>query len=203
MCNGKRRSRSEENTNEYIERTPFCTLRLIVPVKNFLQKNTVCTMKTNYITFTANKITAYIPRNIYKIRSQKLVWVRNIMEPPSTGWAWISVIYRLMQSGKNLYEHIYRPLLWFMPAPQDKKLPSYVLYKNIPETKFYLNDTQVVHNCLLECTAVSNNCRPKFQRCVLPPSTGTIILHGSTSQKTILNIILAAVRTWNLRYTGW
>jgi hypothetical protein len=26
----------------------------------------------------------------------------------------------------------------------------------------------------------------------------TIILHGSTSQKTILNIILAAVRTWNL-----
>jgi hypothetical protein len=28
----------------------------------------------------------------------------------------------------------------------------------------------------------------------------TIILHGSTSQKTILNIILAAVRTWNLTY---
>jgi hypothetical protein len=26
----------------------------------------------------------------------------------------------------------------------------------------------------------------------------TIILHGSTSQKTILNLILAAVRTWNL-----
>jgi hypothetical protein len=26
----------------------------------------------------------------------------------------------------------------------------------------------------------------------------TIILHGSTSQKTILNFILAAVRTWNL-----
>jgi hypothetical protein len=26
----------------------------------------------------------------------------------------------------------------------------------------------------------------------------TIILHGSTSQKTILNITLAAVRTWNL-----
>jgi hypothetical protein len=26
----------------------------------------------------------------------------------------------------------------------------------------------------------------------------TIILHGSTSQKTTLNIILAAVRTWNL-----
>jgi hypothetical protein len=28
----------------------------------------------------------------------------------------------------------------------------------------------------------------------------TIILHGSTSQKTILNIILAAVRTWNLTW---
>jgi hypothetical protein len=28
----------------------------------------------------------------------------------------------------------------------------------------------------------------------------TIILHGSTSQKTILNIILAAVRTWKLIY---
>jgi hypothetical protein len=27
-----------------------------------------------------------------------------------------------------------------------------------------------------------------------------IIIHGSTSQKTILNIILAAVRTWNLTY---
>jgi hypothetical protein len=27
----------------------------------------------------------------------------------------------------------------------------------------------------------------------------TIILHGSTTQKTSLNIILAAVRTWNLR----
>jgi hypothetical protein len=29
----------------------------------------------------------------------------------------------------------------------------------------------------------------------------TVILHGSTSQKTILNIILAAMRTWNL--TEW
>jgi hypothetical protein len=28
----------------------------------------------------------------------------------------------------------------------------------------------------------------------------TIILHGITSQKTILNIILAAVRTWNLTW---
>jgi hypothetical protein len=28
----------------------------------------------------------------------------------------------------------------------------------------------------------------------------TIILHGSTSQKTILNFILAAVRTWNLTW---
>jgi hypothetical protein len=27
-------------------------------------------------------------------------------------------------------------------------------------------------------------------------------LHGSTSQKTILNIILAAVRTWNLTYAS-
>jgi hypothetical protein len=44
---------------------------------------------------------------------------------------------------------------------------------------------------------------------VLPPSSGimeavplkcrsTIILHGSTSQTTILDFILAAVRTWNL-----
>jgi hypothetical protein len=40
-----------------------------------------------------------------------------------------------------------------------------------------------IQNCLLGCTAVS-----------------TIILHGSISQKTILNIILAAVRTWNLTY---
>jgi hypothetical protein len=30
----------------------------------------------------------------------------------------------------------------------------------------------------------------------------TIILHGSTSQKTILNFILAAVRTWNLTSYG-
>jgi hypothetical protein len=49
---------------------------------------------------------------------------------------------------------------------------------------------------------VRNNCRPTFQRYVLPPSSGklrsTIILHGSTSQKTILNFIFAAVRTWNL-----
>jgi hypothetical protein len=28
----------------------------------------------------------------------------------------------------------------------------------------------------------------------------TIILHGSTSQKTNLNFILAAVRTWNIKY---
>jgi hypothetical protein len=47
------------------------------------------------------------------------------------------------------------------------------------------------------------DCRPTFQRCVLPPSSGmkrrsTIILHGSITQKTTLNIILAAVRTWNL-----
>jgi hypothetical protein len=31
----------------------------------------------------------------------------------------------------------------------------------------------------------------------------TIILHGSTSQKTILNFILAAVRTWNLTRFLW
>jgi hypothetical protein len=31
------------------------------------------------------------------------------------------------------------------------------------------------------------------------PCKMIIILHGSTSQKTILNIILAAVRTWNLK----
>jgi hypothetical protein len=30
----------------------------------------------------------------------------------------------------------------------------------------------------------------------------TIILHGSTSQKTIPNFILAAVRTWNLTYNS-
>jgi hypothetical protein len=54
-------------------------------------------------------------------------------------------------------------------------------------------------------------CRPMFQRCVLGPwwwrqyatlkRRSTIILHGSTTQKTTLNIILAAVRTWNL--TNW
>jgi hypothetical protein len=51
-----------------------------------------------------------------------------------------------------------------------------------------------------------------FQRYVLPPSSppwlwrqhvplkrrSTIILHGSTSQKTNLNFILSAMRTWNL-----
>jgi hypothetical protein len=31
----------------------------------------------------------------------------------------------------------------------------------------------------------------------------TIILHGSTSQKTILNFILASVRTWNLTTYPW
>jgi hypothetical protein len=46
-----------------------------------------------------------------------------------------------------------------------------------------------VQNCLLGCTAVWYNCRPTFQRYVLPPS-----------QKTILNVILAAVRTWNLTF---
>jgi hypothetical protein len=30
-----------------------------------------------------------------------------------------------------------------------------------------------VQNCLLGCTAVLNNCRPTFQRCVLPPSSRT------------------------------
>jgi hypothetical protein len=39
----------------------------------------------------------------------------------------------------------------------------------------------------------------RFRGSVLPPSSlMTIILHGSTSQKTILNFILAAVRTLNL-----
>jgi hypothetical protein len=56
-----------------------------------------------------------------------------------------------------------------------------------------------VQNCLLGCTSVYNNCRPTFQRCVLPPSSGqyaplkrrsTVIVHGSTSQKTILNVLL-------------
>jgi hypothetical protein len=28
-----------------------------------------------------------------------------------------------------------------------------------------------VQNCLLGCTAVENNCRPTFQRYVLPPSS--------------------------------
>jgi hypothetical protein len=59
-----------------------------------------------------------------------------------------------------------------------------------------------VQSCLLGYTAVENDCRPTFQRCVLPPSSrmsrSTIILHGSITQKTTLNIILAAVRTLNL-----
>jgi hypothetical protein len=42
------------------------------------------------------------------------------------------------------------------------------------------------------------NCRPT---CVPLKRQSTIILHGSTSQKTILNIILAAVRTWNLTFS--
>jgi hypothetical protein len=29
-----------------------------------------------------------------------------------------------------------------------------------------------VHNCLLGCTAVQNDSRPTFQRCVLPPTSG-------------------------------
>jgi hypothetical protein len=61
-----------------------------------------------------------------------------------------------------------------------------------------------VQSRLLGYTAVLNFFGPTFQRCVLPPSSGmsrsTIILHGSITQKTALNIILAAVRTWNLTY---
>jgi hypothetical protein len=55
-----------------------------------------------------------------------------------------------------------------------------------------------VQNCLLGYTAVENDCRPTFQRCVTHPwwwrqyaplkRWSTIILHGSISQKTILNI---------------
>jgi hypothetical protein len=57
-------------------------------------------------------------------------------------------------------------------------------------------------------TAVYNNCRPTFQRYVLPPSSGnqhvplkprpTIILHGSTSQKTIL-ILIVYFMGWGCR----
>jgi hypothetical protein len=59
-----------------------------------------------------------------------------------------------------------------------------------------------VQNCLLGRTAVQNNSRPTFQGYVLSPSSGRwmlpqqcypdledIILHGSTSQKTILNSV--------------
>jgi hypothetical protein len=48
------------------------------------------------------------------------------------------------------------------------------------------------------------NCRPTFhspwwwRQHVPLKRRSTIILHGSTSQKTILIFILAAVRTWNL-----
>jgi hypothetical protein len=62
-------------------------------------------------------------------------------------------------------------------------------YQNTEQNRFMkaVNKSDV-QSCLLGYTAVYNNCRPTFQRCV-------IILHGSITQKTTLNIILAAVRT--------
>jgi hypothetical protein len=67
------------------------------------------------------------------------------------------------------------------------------------------NPIAVNNNNNIVCSELSSGmyCRVKW----LPPSwrqyaplkrRSTIILHGSTSQKTILNIILAAVRSWNL-----
>jgi hypothetical protein len=60
----------------------------------------------------------------------------------------------------------------------------------------YLNCiTLDVQNCLLCAYCL----HPWWWRRYAPlKRRSTIILHGSTSQKTILNIILAAVRTWNL-----
>jgi hypothetical protein len=44
-----------------------------------------------------------------------------------------------------------------------------------------------VQNCLLGCTAVKNNCRPLFQRYVLPPSSGIMMEAAHTSETSASN----------------
>jgi hypothetical protein len=65
----------------------------------------------------------------------------------------------------------------------------YILYTATTETCYFDNDTFTIRysyvDLMMEAVRTSE-------------TSVRIILHGSTSQKTILNIILAAVRTWNL-----
>jgi hypothetical protein len=52
---------------------------------------------------------------------------------------------------------------------------------------------------VIELYIVTSRCVEYLKTCVF--SLVSFILHGSTTQKTALNIILAAVRTWNLTFT--
>jgi hypothetical protein len=45
-------------------------------------------------------------------------------------------------------------------------------YKGLCEISSSHGGEYDVQNCLLGCTAAYNNCRPTFQRCVLPPDDG-------------------------------
>jgi hypothetical protein len=75
--------------------------------------------------------------------------------------------------------HSLAPLL-FCPSVQRKE--------PVERKKYHANYPS---ECLLEIIPDDGEYVPLKRR-------STIILHGSTSQKTNLNIILAAVRTWNL-----
>jgi hypothetical protein len=61
----------------------------------------------------------------------------------------------------------------------------------------YFRDFRIVFWDVLPCKIIVGR---RFRGTCCLHHWPTIILHGSTSQKAILNFILAAVRTWNLTY---
>jgi hypothetical protein len=72
-------------------------------------------------------------------------------------------------------------------------------FVNAPNKMFWF---RIVFWDVLPCKIIVDQ-RFRGAYCLHHPWSLIIILHGSTSQKTILNIILAAVKTWNLtKYFG-
>jgi hypothetical protein len=69
-----------------------------------------------------------------------------------------------------------------------------------PSTQTHAGMFRIVFWDILPCKLIVDR-RFRDAYC-LHDGRSTIILHGSISQKTILNIILAAVRTWNLTHAG-
>jgi hypothetical protein len=120
-------------------------------------------------------------------------WVHQISQLRVLLW-----LYRNNLKSRILTEVLFYSYIW---------VEFQVLPWNRPQQLFAHPFRSVIHSPTVICSELSSGvyCRVKWLstdvsevRTASIISQSTIILHGSTSQKTILNIILAAVRTWNL-----